>query len=307
MVFNTIRNYLSEFRKTQLAEWKIFQSQYPDSHEPHPPDPDTDYIRLQSGYHHRDIEAQLTDEYKQHYADTYHGFAESDQIKGQPFEFYMDITPDQIPESRLPAPGISVLPVRLHPDQVVSATEQVPETGYEIHPLLRYLITARYPQYMTHIHKYVRPLGTTDATFEDFNREQIEYPPVPTDVTNRILPLLCYIIYALPFLPLHYVDTFFIKMPLSTGTSYFYRHSYELKTRRLLPPPRIRRKRNLQRLLFQRFYRMGPHRHPPNKRIRPPLLSRKPHPATDPLTPQILLHRTRDHALYPQSHLRPRW
>lgn len=230
MVFNTIRNYLSEFRKTQLAEWKIFQSQYPDSTEPHPSDPDTDYLRLQSGYHHRDIEAQLTDEYKQHYADTYHGYAESDQMKGQPFELYMDITPDQIPEHRIPAPGITVLPVKLHPDQVVSATEQVPETGFEIHPLLRYLVTARYPQYMQHIARYVRPLGTTDATFEDFNREQKEYPPVPKELINRILPLLCYIIYALPFLPLHYVDTFFIKMPLSTGTSYFYRHSYELKT-----------------------------------------------------------------------------
>jgi len=230
MVFNTIRDYLSEFRKTQLSEWKIFQKQYPEASEPHPSDPDIDYIRLQSGYHHRDLESALTSEYKQHYADTYHGYAESDQMKGEPFEFYMDYPLDQIPPDRQPAPGITVLPVKLHPDRIVTTTEFVTEAGYEIHPLLRYLITARYPQYLPHIHKYVRPLGTTDATFADFNREQKEYPPVPDDLISRIVRLICIFINATPFLPLHYVDTFFAKMPLSTGTSYFYRHSYELKT-----------------------------------------------------------------------------
>lgn len=230
MVFNTIRDYLSEFRKTQLSEWKIFQKQYPESHDPHPSDPDTDYIRLQSGYHHRDLEAQLTSEYKQHYADTYHGFAESDQLKGEPYEFYMDIDPSEIPDNRQPQPGIDVLPIKLHPDRTVSTTEFVTESGYDIHPLLRYLIISKYPTYMQHIYRYCRPLGTTDATFTDFNREQKEYPPVPQDLVSRIVRLICIFLNATPFLPLHYVDTFFTKMPLSTGTSYFYRHSYEIKT-----------------------------------------------------------------------------
>jgi hypothetical protein len=230
MVFNTIRDYLSEFRKTQLAEWKIFQTKFPDSSEPHPSDPDTDFIRLQSGFHHRDIEQTLTAEYKQHYADTYYGFAESDRIKGTPFEFYMDIPPSEIPQNRTPASGISVLPVKLHSTQIVSATDSVPESGFDIHPLLRYLIIAKYPLYLDHINKYVRPLGTTDATFADFNREQKEYPPVPADITTRIVNLVIILMNALPFLPLHYVDTFFAKMPLTTGTSYFYRNSYEIRT-----------------------------------------------------------------------------
>jgi len=254
MVFNTIRNYLSEFRKTQLAEWKIFQSKYPDSSEPHPSDPDTDYIRLQSGYHHRDIEQHLTDEYKQHHADTYYGFAESDRIKGTPFEFYMDIPPSEIPNNRQPAPGISVLPVKLHTTQIVSATDSVPESGFNIHPLLEYLINAKYPLYMQHINRYVRPLGTTDATFSDFNREQIEYPPIPTDITSRIVSIVTTLLAARPFLPLHYVDTFFAKMPLTTGTSYFYRRSYELRTHAAFShPPEYASKATSKGYFFNAF------------------------------------------------------
>nr|QLC36822.1 RNA-dependent RNA polymerase [Sarcosphaera coronaria partitivirus] len=232
MVFNSIRNYLSEFRKTQLAEWNIFQRHYPDPvlRPPAAPQQDIDYLRLASGYHHKDVEQHLTDEYKQHHADTYYGFAESDRLHGSPYELYMDITPDQIPDNRLPNPGITVLPVKLHSDQVITATESVPETGYELHPILRHLIYSKYPRYIPYITTLVRPLGTTDATFQDFNREQNQYPEVPQNLASRITDLIIHFLYALPILPLHYVDTFFIKMPLHTGTSYFYRHSYELKT-----------------------------------------------------------------------------
>jgi len=230
MVFNEIRDYLSEFRKTKLTEWKLFQKFGSTTTDPSNPHPDVDLRRLQAGFHHKDIEAHLTSEYQNHYKDTYYGFLESDHMKGEPFEFYMDINPSEIPPNRQSAPGITTLPIRLHPQQVVTATSDVPETGFKLHPLLTYLLYTKYPHYLRAVNTLCRPLGTTDATFSDFNREQSEYPQIPPDTTSKIVPLITHLLNARKFLPLHYVDTFFAKMPLTTGTSYFYRHSYELRT-----------------------------------------------------------------------------
>jgi hypothetical protein len=238
MVFNTVRNYLSEIRNTIKTEWKLYSKFGQTTLDPSSEHPDADLRRLQTGYRHADIESKLTSEYREHYSDTRYGFEESNHMKGTPFEFYMDINPSDIPENRLPEPGITALPLRYHSEQVVTATESVPETGFQLHPLLRYLIDYKYPRYAPHVDKYVRPLGTTDATFSDFNREQKEYPPVSAELTARIVPIVTSLLGAHKFLPIHYVDTFFAKMPLHTGTSYFYRHSYELRTHAAFSHPK---------------------------------------------------------------------
>jgi hypothetical protein len=230
MVFSQIRNYLSEFRNTQLKEWKLFQKfgvTAPDLNSSHP---DEDLRRLLDRDRYLPHESELTSEYQQHYRDTYYGYLESDHMKLQPYEFYMSIPPESIPSDRRSAPGIINLPYRFHPQQVVTATDIVPETGFQIHPLLDYLLNRKYIEYRHYIDRYCRPLGTTDATFSDFNREQSPFPNLTHDIISRIIPLITKLLNANPFLPLHYVDTFFAKMPLSTGVSYFYRHSYELKT-----------------------------------------------------------------------------
>jgi hypothetical protein len=238
MVFNTVRNYLSEIRNTIKAEWKLYSKFGSTTLDPSSEHPDIDLRRLQTGYRHSDIESYLTQEYREHYSDTRYGFEESNHMKGKPFEFFQDIDTSDIPQNRQPLPGIQVLPLRYHSEQVVTATEQVPETGYQLHPLLRYLIDYKYPRYDEHVRKYVRPLGTTDATFTDFNREQTEYPPVSPELCSRIIPIVTSLLGASLFLPLHYVDTFFTKMPLHTGTSYFYRHSYELRTHAAFSHPK---------------------------------------------------------------------
>jgi hypothetical protein len=237
MVFSQIRDYLHELRSTLTRDWQLYSKYGETTTDPSDLNPDIDLRRLNRTYRQRDIEAQLTSEYKQHYTDTRYGFEESNHLRGYPFEFY---TPDDSPppEKRQPAPGLRILPVRLHKEQVVTATESVPETGYPLHPLLEYLLSYKYPRYYEHSVKYNRPLGTTDATFEDFNREQIRYPDVPKTIIDRILPLVCIILGAKPFLPLHWIDTFFTKMPLITGVSYFYRHSYELRTHAAFSHPK---------------------------------------------------------------------
>jgi len=140
MVFNTVRNYLHEIRNTIKTEWKLYSKFGLTTLDPSSSTPDSDLRRLQTGYRQTDIESKLTSEYKEHYSDTRYGFEEANHMKGSPYEFYMDITPDQIPETRLPAPGIIQLPLRYHSEQVVTATDAVPETGYQMHPLLKYLL-----------------------------------------------------------------------------------------------------------------------------------------------------------------------
>jgi hypothetical protein len=239
MVFSQIRDYLSEVRKTVTTEWKLFQKFGSTTLSPDSEHPDIDLRRLQQGFRQTDVEHALTTEYTSHQQDTYYGYLESDHMKGQPFEFFIDADPALFPQSRQPAPGITLLPYRFHPQQVVTATQDVPETGFTIHPLLRYLLTCKYPEYLPHIYKLCRPLGTTDATFTDFNREQVEYPPIDPTLTRRIVKIVAKLLNATMFLPLHYIDTFFAKMPLHTGTSYFYRHSYELKTHAAFSHPKL--------------------------------------------------------------------
>jgi hypothetical protein len=237
MVFSQIRDYLHELRTSIRTEWKIFQK-----HESHPdsfpiPD-DSDYRRLFQSQRDYVKQATLTEQYKKEYADTYAGFVESDLLSSEPFEFYGPLDQQHIPENRLPAPGIFQLNYKFHRSQVVSPTEQVPESGYALHPLLDYLIGHKYPKYRFYVNKYCRPLGTTDATFADFNKPQHEYPPVESSLIQRILPILTFFMYAKPFLPLHWIDSFRCRMPIHTGTSYFYRHDYDHRTHAAFSHPK---------------------------------------------------------------------
>jgi len=242
MVLSQVRNYLSEFRNTIATEWKLFQKFGFTTPDPSLTTPDADLRRLLITFRDPTLEQSQTDEYRAHYNDTYYGFIESDHVKQEPFEFYGPReTP--VPDSRLPAPGLQVLNARYHKERVVRSDADVPESGFDLHPLLRYLIVSKYPTYLYWINKYCRPLGTTDATFADFNKEQKEYPPIPTDLVNRIVNLTIHLLNAKRFLPLHYVDTFFARMPIHTGASYFYRHSYELRTHAAFShPPEYRAK-----------------------------------------------------------------
>jgi hypothetical protein len=229
MVLNTVRDYLHELRTTKILEWKLFQKFGKVTPDPESDSPDLDLRRLQAGYRSPD-ESTLTQEYKNIRDDTRIGFEVSDYYKGENFEFYQESDPATFPDKRNAAPGIKQLPIRLHKEQIVSPSDTVPETGFYLHPLIKYLVYRKYPQYIEHVEKYVRPLGTTDATFTDFNKEQTHLPPIPTDLISRIVPIVTTLLNAKRYLPLHYVDTFFTGMPLHTGASYFYRHSYEIKT-----------------------------------------------------------------------------
>nr|UYW66703.1 putative RNA-dependent RNA polymerase [Rhizoctonia solani virus 717] len=88
------------------------------------------------------------------------------------------------------------------------------------------LIYRKYPQYLNPITKYCRPAGTTDATFRDFNKEQIKTEDSDALRLSNIMDLIHEFMNITPYQPLHFVDTFYCKLPLVTGTGYHNRHSY---------------------------------------------------------------------------------
>lgn len=147
--------------------------------------------------------------------------------KKEPFQYYSD-EPPPYSELRLPNHGIRSVPHTYHLGQTTSTTDSVPETGFTLDPLIDTLITDEFPRYRNHVNKYCRPLGTTDATFADFNKPQFPTAPLDPARVERILPHIFKRLDATPYLPVHFVDTQFAKLPLSTGTGYHNRTSYKI-------------------------------------------------------------------------------
>lgn len=161
---------------------------------------------------------------------TYQHYVSRHEKWNEPFELFRSLSDSELPPNRYPSPGITVLPLKYHQGQIVEPTAEVPTTGFEPHPLITYLVTRKFQEYKGYLSQYCRPLDTTQATFEDFNKEQIPVQPLSEEQISRTLPLVKRFLNAMPYLPLHFVDTRRMKTPLSTGTGYFQRFSYTFLT-----------------------------------------------------------------------------
>jgi hypothetical protein len=147
------------------------------------------------------------------------------------FEFFKPLEPSEqhgFPNTRKPAPGIRSLPFRFHKTNPPTATSELDDHIADVS--LTHILYGYFPQYAIHVQALCRPSETKDSTFSDFNKPQSSFPAVPTDLIFRIVHLIIILLNAASFRAAHYKDTFFMKLPLSTGVSYFYRHSYELRT-----------------------------------------------------------------------------
>lgn len=149
--------------------------------------------------------------------------------KNEPFEYFKTLNIPSIPDNRKPAPGIKVLLLQYYKGRVVTTTSDVSEEGYLLRPLLHHLINTKYLQYINCISKFCRPLGTTNATFTDFNRPQRETDPFTEEEKNIIIELVTYHLGSTLYQPVHFVDTLYTGMPLSTGTGYHNRHSFKIR------------------------------------------------------------------------------
>jgi hypothetical protein len=85
----------------------------------------------------------------------------------------------------------------------------------------------KYPEYQKYLNQYCRPAGTTDGTFRDFNKEQKPSAPIPDDRREHVFQHIFHFLDCTPYLPLHFVDTQYAKLPLVTGTGYHNRFSYK--------------------------------------------------------------------------------
>jgi hypothetical protein len=243
MAFKRIRDYFQERLLRLKEEWSLFQSAGEDPDLVLRLSSDTDVKR-----HYSELRDRITEEHtaralESEYQQLLTHFKIQLQHQHQPFQFYSLEQYSGHPEDRAPAPGIMAIPLQYHTGQVTIATETVPETGFQIHPLLQYLLREKYPQYLPHIRRYVRPLGTTDATFRDFNREQIPSRQLDDNRIQRILAHVKRNLDATPYLPVHYVDTFYDKRPLHTGTGYHNRYSYRINAHAKYSAPQEYRSR----------------------------------------------------------------
>nr|UUV42617.1 MAG: RNA-dependent RNA polymerase [Tuatara cloaca-associated partitivirus-1] len=126
-------------------------------------------------------------------------------------------------------PGIIRVPYQFATGNVIRPTDDVPETGFPIHPRIKAIITNSYPTYQTAINEFVRPLGTTEATVTDFLKEQRPSDPPIYSRKQRILKHIHHFLASKPYRPLHYVDSLYSGLPLHTGTGYHNRHSFRAK------------------------------------------------------------------------------
>jgi hypothetical protein len=230
MSFNNIRDYLSEKYLHLKIEWRNFQRSGHTTALPDPTATDEDLRRDFLRARDREDELRNREEYEHNATQTFNGYKQNDLDKSEPFEFFTNIDFSEVPDDRLPSPGIYMLPMRYHKTNPVYATESVPETGFQLHPLLDHLTRTKYPRYVQYVTKLIRPLGTTDATFTDFNREQVTIEPITDERKSQCLSLIHWFLGTQPYLPIHFVDYLYAKLPLSTGTGYHNRHSYRLRT-----------------------------------------------------------------------------
>nr|UDL14333.1 MAG: RNA-dependent RNA polymerase [Betapartitivirus sp.] len=254
MSFLRIRDYFNERLIHLKRDWKIFQRSEEDPEITLHTHLETDIARLEHG-----IKSSLTDEqrqqaYEQEYNRIYSALHDKAKQNDFPEEFYRERNIDDLPDNRIPPSGLIPLPFEYHRSQIVTSTEEVPETGFKVDPRILRIIRSRYPQYMKYIHQYVRPLGTTDATIQDFFKPQTPSDPIPTDRKERILKLVIHFLACTPFLPIHFIDSLWDKTPLHTGTGYYNRHSYGARIHAMFSSPRLYERRTTSKGYFINYF-----------------------------------------------------
>lgn len=229
MALFTIKDYLSKKNEMLLEEWRLFQQNSEDPKSVSEAHQSKDFAPLPSGTFRKITNAQQTRIEQSELDRIKQALRLKNRDKSEPFEFYRVLNYPIYPSARIPSPGILLLPLKYHPGRTVTASEERPETGYPVHPIIDHLIKSKYPQYINIVNSYCRPLGTTNATFNDFNREQKLKQPFTQQDVNMILPLLKHHLAPTPFQPLHFIDTYFAGMPLNTGSGYHNRQSFKAR------------------------------------------------------------------------------
>lgn len=247
MPFNAVRNYLAERLIRVKREWSIYQSSNRDPDTTREHFHDSDLRRYYDNTRYNPSNELKTLALNKEYSTLVQAYLNTNKLKHQPYELHQPTPSDAAPviASRLPAPGIKLVPLMYHYGHVIralkpptdtdrlnnlSSTDEITDVhGHPLDRRLYRLITTRYPQYLQVINLYCRPLGTIEATFNDFNKEQIPSAPISKERKDQVLTLVHFFLNIGKYHPVHFVDTQYCKTPLVTGTGYHNRYSYKQK------------------------------------------------------------------------------
>nr|QLC36818.1 RNA-dependent RNA polymerase [Sarcosphaera coronaria partitivirus] len=166
----------------------------------------------------------------------------------EPFDLYKIVPYDDLPEDRLPAPGITFsgriyhsIPsgtLRIQEKEVVISHDpsfvETPEfrtnilfseksdlTGSPPHPRIAQIISDWFPHYYRYLDEYCRPPSFGPQAFHDFNRPTEHHPPPSTDRHSAIMRIVRSKMNIRPYRPQHFADALSAETPLSTSASYF--------------------------------------------------------------------------------------
>lgn len=228
MALSSVRDYLRERHIRIETEWKVYSKHEAEIEQIRQAYEAINVKRIYHGIRDRLSETERLRALQSEYDKILQSLQIKNLDKREPFEFYTHLDLNEVPDEWKPKPGIIQLPLRYHKGRTVTTTDTLGERGHPIHPRIKRLIYTKYPQYINIIHDYCRPLGTTIATFSDFNKEQKPSAVSPKERQDHIIRLIKHFMDATPYLPLHFVDTGFAKTPLSTGTGYHNRHSFKM-------------------------------------------------------------------------------
>jgi len=228
MVYSIVRDYLAEKLERIRHEWKIFQQTGEDPKTALETTLDSDLKRYYDRFRPKFRPEDKNIFYQQQHDQIVEALEQKSGLQHFPAEFRLPLNLEDVPPDRIPPSGIDLLPWKYKSMRIVTATDEVPESGFQPHPKIQYLIDNLYPKYQQYISKYCRPLGTTDATVSDFFKPQVPSQPIPKDRSDRIISLVIRKLNVTPFLPIHFVDTQYDKRPLATGTGYHNRRDFEI-------------------------------------------------------------------------------
>jgi len=231
-----IRDYFHERLTRLLYDHKIFSQQSEDPDQVLHRHQDSDIERIYKSIHYDFSRSTAPTDYEAQYQSIKHILEDKQAKQGFNSEFYRPRS-DPLPDNRIPPSGIDPLPFEFKSMNVVTATPEVPESGFQIHPRIERLLRSKYPQYLPFVRKYTRPLGTTDATVSDFFKPQTPTSPVEPSRIQHVMHHVMKKLAITPFLPLHFVDTQYDKRPLHTGTGYYNRRSHEANVHAIFSHP----------------------------------------------------------------------
>lgn len=170
------------------------------------------------------------------------------------YELFTKLDFTKFPKTRLPSPGINLVPLKYHRMNIERIPDEDNNTGRDCNPIIEHLIRSKYPRFIESLTKWCRPEATTEAVFRDFNRQQYSVERMDPERSDTIIRLIHHFFDTKPYRPLSFTDTLYAKLPLNTGTGYFHKKSYIANAHAKFSAPQEYRLRPTSKGYYMNFH-----------------------------------------------------